>query len=287
MDDRQTQIREGAGLEESRINRDLIDFLNKWSSPVLFLLAGLAAAWWGMQQLEKRKIAKIDRAFSDLDTAFVGGNPSPDSLQTLATEYEGVRAVPEMALLTTTDIYLGAFIRGVEPGAQLDRVSGQPMDEADKLDETQRGTYLSSAGDLAQRVVDMTQDNDAKAMLTVQALVRLAVVSEGKRDFDAAKAHYSRAAEIAQSNGFPILAQFATNRAADVETLGEVDALPSRDELTALPGEAMDMDTLNELLNASTPLIESAPSDSNAEESEIPSESQEEDPAETPTTDTP
>lgn len=287
MDDRQTQIREGAGLEESRINRDLIDFLNKWSSPVLFLLAGLAAAWWGMQQLEKRKIAKIDRAFSDLDTAFVGGNPSPDSLQTLATEYEGVRAVPEMALLTTTDIYLGAFIRGVEPGAQLDRVTGLPVDEADKLDETQRGAYLNSAGDLAQRVVTMTKDNDAKAMLTVQALVRLAVVSEGKRDFAGAQAHYTRAAEIAESNGFPILAQFATNRAAQVESLEEIDELPSRDQLTALPGEAMDMDTLNELLNASTPAIESDPSEMEVEEVDSAEESQEEVPADAPATDTP
>jgi len=284
MDDRQTQIRQGAGLEESRVNQDLIDFLNKWSSPVLFLLAAAALAWWGMQQLEKRKIAKIDRAFSDLDTALVGGNPSPDSLQTLATEYEGVRAVPELALLTTTDIYLGAFIRGIEPGAQLNPATGLPMEQSDQLDETQRGAYLDSAGELAQRVVTMTEGDDAKAMLTIQAMVRLAVVSEGKRDFAGAKAHYTRAAEIAERNSFPILSKFASNRAANVESLDRVKALPTGAELTALPGEAMDMNTLNDLLNASMPVLESDPV---AEPGSIEPGSTEDSPAEEPAAETP
>ena len=38
MDERQTQIRQGAGLEESRINTEFLDFLNKWSSPVLIVI---------------------------------------------------------------------------------------------------------------------------------------------------------------------------------------------------------------------------------------------------------
>lgn len=284
MDDRQTQIRQGAGLEESRVNHDLLDFLNKWSSPVLFVLAAAAVAWWGMQQLEKRKIAKVDRAFGDLDAALAGGNPSPDSLQTLATEYEGVRAVPELALLRTTDVYLGAFIRGVEPGAQLNPATGQPIDDADLLDETQRGAYLNSAGELAQRVLTMTEGNDQKSMLTIQALIRLAVVGEGKRDFTGAKANYTRAAEIAKRTGFPILSSFASHRADNVESLEGIKALPTQAELTALPGEAvMDIDTLNELLNSSMPSVESDP----IETDPITPAPAEEPAAETPATDSP
>ena len=80
MDDRQTQIRQGEGLSESRVNQDFIDFLNKWSSPVLLVLAVAALTWAGLQWMEKKKIEKVNNAFADLEAATAGNNPSPASL---------------------------------------------------------------------------------------------------------------------------------------------------------------------------------------------------------------
>ena len=42
MEERQTQIREGAGLEESKLNVEFIDWLQRWSTPILLLVAGAA-----------------------------------------------------------------------------------------------------------------------------------------------------------------------------------------------------------------------------------------------------
>ena len=83
MDDRQTKIREGAGLEDSRINQEFVDFLNKWSSPVLIVLAVAALIWAGLTKLEQMKNEKIDNAFGEFQAAIEGGNPAPTSLTTM------------------------------------------------------------------------------------------------------------------------------------------------------------------------------------------------------------
>ncbi len=252
MDDRQTEIRQGEGLSESRVNQDFVDFLNKWSSPVLMVLAVAALAYAGMQWMSKKKVEKVNSAFRDLGAAVAGGNPSPASLKTLATEYKGVRAVPELALLQTTDIYLSAYIRGIEPGTVIDPVTGLPTDDAGLLDDTQRSAYLDQAGQLAQQVIDLTEGKSAKAVLAIQAKIRLAVVHEGKRDFESAKATYLSAVAIATENGFPVLAKFAQKRAEETSTLSEVQGLPSNDQLMALPGEGeLSDDIINEILNPS------------------------------------
>ncbi len=271
MDDRQTEIRQGEGLNDSRVNQDFVDFLNKWSSPVLMVLAVAALSWAGMQWLENKKIEKVNRAFGDLEAAMAGGSPSPASLRTLATEYAGVRAVPELALLQTTDLYLNAFVRGIEPGAQIDSVTGQPLDENDLLDETQRSAYLEQAGQLAQEVIDLTDGNEGKAILAVQAMVRLAAVKEGKRDFDGAKSMYTKAAERARDAGFVTLAAFADQRAEGVDAIGDVSPLPSQDDLVALPGEEpVDLDLINEILNPVIPGLETSSTDESAPVEELP-----------------
>ena len=127
MDDRQTEIRAGAGLEDSRINKEFIDFLNKWSSPVILVFAIAALAWAGLRWMEQKKVEKIDRAFGDLQAATMGGNPSPASLNVLAETYAGVRSVPVIAKLTTTDLYLTAYLRGVQPGSEISRLTGEPV----------------------------------------------------------------------------------------------------------------------------------------------------------------
>ncbi|MEM1423311.1 MAG: hypothetical protein AAGH64_04835, partial [Planctomycetota bacterium] len=54
MDDRQQQVKIGAGLEESRINRELIDWLNKWGMRILIVVLLVVAAYQGSRFLEVR-----------------------------------------------------------------------------------------------------------------------------------------------------------------------------------------------------------------------------------------
>lgn len=237
MDDRQTQIKEGAGLEESRINKEFIDFLNKWSSPVITVLAVAALIWAGLGFLERRKLERIDQAFAAYEAAIQGGNPSPASLTALAAEYEGVRAVPDLAQLRTIDLYLVAYLRGVEPGVEIDPVTGQAVDGSGSLDEDQRERYLGQARSLADEVIARIADNPDKAMLSIQALIRRGAIAECDRDLDKARANYERAKAIAQQAQLDALAIFAQTR---IDTIGTLDpdlALPSSDQLVTLPGE--------------------------------------------------
>jgi len=236
MDDRQTQIREGAGLEESRINKDFINFLNKWSSPVIMVLAIGALAWAGWRYIEQRKLERIDQAFGDLADATSGGNPSPASLLALAEEYQGIRAVPTLAKLTTIDVYLDAYIRGVQPGAEISRLTGEPVNETDVLDDEQRAVYLEQAGTLADEVIAATSEDPDKVLLTINALFRAAAVAECERDFDKAKSHYERVIERAEPVSYASIAQLARQRIEQVDRFNVDLTLPDASELAALPG---------------------------------------------------
>ncbi len=237
MDDRQTKIKEGAGLEDSRVNQDFIDFLNKWSTPVLLTLAVAALAWAGLQKLEQRKVARVEQAFSELAAATQGGNPSPASLKTIAKEYQGVGAVSEMALLTTSDLYLNAFMIGIEPGAETDPTTRLPINEADILDDDRRQVYLEQAGQIAQEVLDLSGSVEGKELIAMQAMSRLAAVAEGKRDFDGAKSIYTKLADLGTSSGYPSVAVFASTRIAGLDGLKALMPLPSADAFAPLPGE--------------------------------------------------
>ncbi len=236
MDDRQRQIRAGAGLEESRINQDFIDFLTKWSTPVLWLLVIIGGAWWGLRYWKQHKIAKVDAAFASYSEATSGGNPSPPSLKSIAAEYSGVKSVPALALLDTVDIYLRAATIGVEPGAELDPATQAPVNPSDLLDEDRVRSYLAQARDLARQVADSVQGQAGKSLIGARAWMRVAAAQEGLGAAYEAKSSYARAAEVARSGGYEAIAVVAEERAA---TVGSVSGtiLPSADRLEPLPGE--------------------------------------------------
>ena len=261
MDDRQTQIREGAGLEDSRLNEEFVEFLKKWSSPVLIVLACASLAWAGMQYLERKKVEKLNTAFAQLDETTQGGNPSPSSLKTVAEEYKGVGSVSAIALLATTDIYINASVSGIDPSGEIDPLTNQPV----MLDADQRKVYLDEAGKTANEVLAMTRDVAGKELLAMQAMSRLASINEGKGDFDGAKAMYESLASAAASAQFPSIANMANARIANLDSIKDLPALPSNADLVPLPGElgptAVDREIqrFNELMQGSGPEVESDP----------------------------
>ncbi len=251
MDDRQTDIRAGAGLENSRINQEFVDFLNKWSSPVLITLAVAAGVWWLLQYMERRENARIDQAFSELQAATAGGNPSPSSLTTIANDYSGVRSVPELAKLTATDIYLRAFTIGTEPGAQFDPMTRRVLNPDDVLTPERRSQYLALAEATANEVLSDSKDKPSKALFAMQALTRLAAVQEGKRDFEAAKGYYEQLKALSAKEQYPSIVSFAESRIANLDSIKQVDALPSAENVPALPlgdGSVPTQDQIDALL---------------------------------------
>ena len=290
MDDRQTKIREGAGLEDSRINQEFIDFLNKWSSPVLLTLAIAALVWAGLQYLERKKMARIDQAFSEFESATAGNNPSPASLKTLADEYKGVRSVPELALLETSDLYLRAFVTGYKPGAEINPNTGELINESDLLDDSQRQNYLDQAGDLAQQVLSMTKDAVGKELLAMQAMTRMASVKEGKRDFDGAKSMYQSLESLAKKTEYESVATFAAARLEHIDQLQSVVPLPAKDDLAPLPGEetpTITPEQLQEMMDSiqnEVPQIQSDGAESESAPVEDPETESDADPATEPAT---
>src|ERR1044071_6876732 len=105
MEERQTQIKEGAGLEESKLNVEFIDWLQRWSTPILMVIAVVAVGFWGYRKWEQAKRAEVDRAFSEFTAAAEVGTPNPTSLIGIAEQYKGIRAVPLLAQLKAADVY--------------------------------------------------------------------------------------------------------------------------------------------------------------------------------------
>ena len=69
MDQRQAQIRERAGLEESRLNEDFIDFLRKYGFLILLVAALAAGLTSGVRWYREYTVRKVTTAFADFEAA--------------------------------------------------------------------------------------------------------------------------------------------------------------------------------------------------------------------------
>jgi len=235
MDDRQTQIREGAGLDESRINQDFLRFISKWSTPVLVLLAVVAAGYY---LLEQQKTAAQERrgiAFAEFEAARSTEPPNPEALLAIADDYEGVGSVAELARIEAADTLVREAQRGVKYGAELDD-GGAPFNDEDKLEGEAFEAQMRRAGEIYQRVFNRTRGDRAKVMVTVGAGFGLAACQESVGDFEAARGTYREIAEAARAGGVALHAKVAERRLKSIED-GELDNpnLPYRFELP--PGQ--------------------------------------------------
>jgi len=229
MDERQTHIKEGAGLEESRLNVEFIEFLRKWSTPVLFVIAAVLLGFVVFQRLEQSRLARVDEAFVDLESA-----SSPDSLRSVAEDYDGVRAVGVLARLEAADLYLSSVRRGVKAGAEI-TVGGEVANEDDLLDDATRDLYLTRAEELFSDVLQKARGKESWALHEVNALFGLAAVSESRSDTEAARGHYRAASDAAESAGFMPLSRVAQHRLDSLADL-EMPKLYARAEIAPLPG---------------------------------------------------
>ena len=262
MDERQAQIKEGAGLDESRVNEDLLEFLNKWSFPVLLIIALVSGGYYVLNMYERSKLAKRDEAFAQLGNMESSGSPSVLSLTAIAEEYSGVGSVSELAMLQAADIHLNAARTGIDPTDGVTVVSDEDLKY-----------HLDQAESMYQRVTDMVSGNPDLELFAVNATFGLAATAESMGDFEIAKSRYASAEKLATESGFVSLAKVAAElgetvgQGADV-TLYDDDAFPT------LPFEPKPEPAV-ETLETTIEVIDDAAEGPAAPEGEVPAEAPE------------
>ncbi|MGH7133149.1 MAG: hypothetical protein ACREJO_14540 [Phycisphaerales bacterium] len=237
LEQRQTQIEVGAGQTESQLNRDFVDFLKKWSSPILFIIAAVVVGFWGLKQYRAAQDAKIAAAFTDLDAQLrlnsatqrtpipVGANPK--ILMQVAQEHAGKGSVEYVALLSAADAWLVGAIRGVQPGAEFDPTSGALKDPKDLLAAADKKDFLDRAAEQYKRVADATAGKPDVAILFLRGKFGQAAVDETRGQFDAAIESYKAAEKAATDALYPGLAKIAHDRVADMDKIKAVGPLPT------------------------------------------------------------
>ncbi len=224
-------IREGAGLDESRVNQEFIDALQKYGMWVLLLAALALAAYSGWTRFEQHRNQSRQAAYADLSSAMEAG--SPDNLVQLAVTHQGQGAVGILARLQAADLYLAAYRTGLAPGAQLTQ-DGKPASDADVLNDEQRTEQLNKAEREYRAVYDTSKDDPAYALHTMGSLFGLAAVAESRGKMDEAKNYYSQIVEVSEKSQLPLPGEEAKARIASLDSLGEAPKLYTTDEVLAL-----------------------------------------------------
>jgi len=225
MDERQQKITEGAGLQESRLNQDFIDWLNRWGPRILtvvllVLVAYVANDWWRNRQINTR-----DEAFFQLEEARVSG--SPDALLAVARDFDSLDAVPVLARIDAADIMLEAARRGVTPG-------GFPSVDEDLLSEQEQRELYQRAGDLYARAF-----RDARSGAHAQRIAArwgMAAVAISLREWDDARAAYEDVVRFAEDAGMTRMAGVAREQLESLDELRDMPPLlPDSEIATVTP----------------------------------------------------
>lgn len=233
LDERQKQIQTQAGLEESRLNTDFIDFLKKYSSIILTIILAIVVAYVGYGKLRESRASKLGDAFAQYESARKAS--SPTNLRRVADEFTGQVEIGSLSRLDAADVMLTSAIKGLVPGAVTDRAKGTVTNPEDILTADARAKLLADAKALYERVVTDTQGDPLKATLTIGAMFGVAAVAETTANADEAKAMYAKIEQLATAANLPDLAGIAKSRAADVQQfLGGVK-LMSADEVKTKP----------------------------------------------------
>ncbi|MCW5757640.1 MAG: hypothetical protein KIT54_10425 [Phycisphaeraceae bacterium] len=229
MDERQGQIKDRAGLEDSRINEEFRDFLLKWGPRVLIVVALVALAFSGRRFINQKATERKDEAFVQLALATSTPTTSPDTLLSLADRYGDVAAVAHVARLAAAEAYLEAVRTGVVIGAQPGPMGDYPAEEL--ISEDLRDSYLAQA----HRIYTQVSTSNAAPIHRIQALLGLAAVAESKGDLASARDAYTRAAELDRTRGFGLLARVAQERIDTLDMLAEPVVLHLAQDLPRPP----------------------------------------------------
>ncbi len=224
MDDRQTKITEGAGLQESRLNTEFIDWLQKWGTKALWVVLLAAGAWALYTWNERRVAAANDQAFVSLEAALEARNP--ENLVRTAEAMRGKGAVASIATLRAADMHLQAARRGV-------RIEGDYTNEDDLLSDEQRTQELATAERLYRAELDSVRGKKNAELQEMQARAGLAACAITARDLEKARTLITELEAFAREHGFTRYADWNAERIEQIEELLAMPELLKTDDIAA------------------------------------------------------
>jgi len=240
MDDRQqTKVTEGAGLEESRLNQEFIDWLNVWGFRILMVVLIVAAAWVGKTRWDQYQERRLDTALVELEAEAATG--SPDGLVALANQHRGIRSVWEQAMLQAAAVNLESGRRALVPG-------GDPENDEDFLTGEEADGRLQLAAEQYEEVLERIgrESNSINALVARSGLVSCLI---SLREGDRAREELTRLIALLDESGFDNLKVDAEEQLASLDELLQTPMLPTYAELSviaqqrapiAIYGESMD-----------------------------------------------
>ena len=232
------QIREGAGLEESRLNVEFIEWLRKWSSPILFVAAGVFLAMWAWGKFREIQETKVDQAFVELR-----GASTPEALMDIALVHDRTRSVGSIARLKAASLQKRALLTDVEPAvlaaAPNDdptvtslKTDGSLKNPDDALTDEERSARVASAEQALMEVYERNREDPNKWVLTISAMFSLAAIEESRGNWDEARRWYEESARSSESRRDEMSKTIAEKR---ISTLDLLKAPPRLFDAAALP----------------------------------------------------
>ena len=229
MDERQTQVVSGAGLQESRINTEFVDFLSKWGPRALYVLLAIVLGFLGYQQWTKHKMRLADQAFSDYEAQVASRNP--DLLLKVATDHAAQPAVWALATRDAAAVLLNSAIMGINPGADL--IAPRPEDI---MSPAQRTAMFQKAESLYRDVLAKSRNDASRFTFAQQARwgIASALVSQGKTD--EAKKMLEEFIAQGGANNHPDLVALGTERLNRINAMTTAPVVVAQ---AALPDSAL------------------------------------------------
>ncbi len=224
MDDRQQQITEGAGLQESRLNTEFIDWLKRWSNTILMVVLVVTLAYVGWTYWGKMKERRLDEAFVNYEAAVDSG--SPDSLLKVASEFPNQASVAPLARLRAADIYLEAARSGVAPG-------GDAAIEADVLTDEQRSTFALMSREQYSEALEEVAGDSKRTLLQLRARDGVASAAISMGDVDAGRKELEELHKAANEAGFVQLAAYTVERIDGLEKKLNQPPMYARENIAA------------------------------------------------------
>lgn len=226
-------IKTKAGYEEALYNQDFIQFLQKWSGPILTVVMVVCAGYFAWNWYNRKQAAAQELAFRDFEAARSGVNVNPQTLLDIAEEHASVATIAERARLDAADIYLDSVRRGVKIGTQLG-ADGSLASPEDALTKEDRESYLSKAGESYAWVAEKAASDQRRVLFAMGGLYGLAAVAETRGNFEEAKKLYERIGELAKSRGYTRHVEVSSQRLATLDALAKMDPVPTRSEVPAV-----------------------------------------------------
>lgn len=225
----QGRLESGAGLQESRLNQDFINWLEKWGPRVLYVILAVVVTYVGLQWYGRYQERLTDEAFASLREATEARDVG--MLEAVAAEHADRGAVSDLARLE-----LGRLLQIA--GTTRIPETVQPGDEdVERLDVSQAEGRLRAALEQFEMVV--ARSSADRPLLAQQARWGMVSAHMSLGDGEAASRVLEAYVEAAEGLGLAETQRRAADeRLALIESgLGGLLELPTREDLPELARE--------------------------------------------------